>query len=356
MLAEARCGRLTRGTCCQNIIILCGSTRYSGNTSPKKGQYLEDGKGHNLVWNHLRVLQQVHVQLCWQRHVVAIWPGEHAVKISSFVLGRPDIQATLPRWQLARTWPWGNWAAFPFLPTTQESRELPRSNCERCLVRIWGELFVFDCVATKISGKCWLHLPRRLFHSPKCHENILEIFAQQFPHAFSCKSLWGEFGKWDIFSFFLRDQRQSAITSPSQTAKRFLLAKIGDRQPRTIPNIPPSSSGGILVGVVCELSEPNKKAKYAPPPVLHSRCWSSILWGWCVDSRPEKSGSLLPDQHCREHVWQKCLEHFNRLSSPQTESAWQSGRSLESIFRFPLCMSACVFNSKRKMDSISACM
>ena len=35
--------------------------------------------------------------------------------------------------------------------------------------------------------------------------------------------------------------------------------------------------------VVCELSEPNKKAKYAPPLVLHSRCWSSILWGWCVD-------------------------------------------------------------------------
>ena len=26
-----------------------------------------------------------------------------------------------------------------------------------------------------------------------------------------------------------------------------------------------------------------KKAKYTQPPVLHSRCWSSILWGSCVD-------------------------------------------------------------------------
>ena len=34
----------------------------------------------------------------------------------------------------------------------------------------------------------------------------------------------------------------------------------------------PSSSGGTFGGVVCELSEPKKKAKYAPPPILHSRC------------------------------------------------------------------------------------
>ena len=34
----------------------------------------------------------------------------------------------------------------------------------------------------------------------------------------------------------------------------------------------PSSSSGNFGGVVCELSEPKKKAKYAPPPVLHSRC------------------------------------------------------------------------------------
>ena len=45
------------------------------------------------------------------------------------------------------------------------------------------------------------------------------------------------------------------------------------------PHKRPSSSGGIFGGVVCELSEPKEKAKYAPPPLLQSRCWSSILWG-----------------------------------------------------------------------------
>ena len=49
------------------------------------------------------------------------------------------------------------------------------------------------------------------------------------------------------------------------------------------PHKSPSSSGGTFGGGVCEMSEPKKKAKYAPPPVLHSWCWSSILWGWCVD-------------------------------------------------------------------------
>ena len=56
--------------------------------------------------------------------------------------------------------------------------------------------------------------------------------------------------------------------SPSHTGPR-----IGDREPRTIPtkDLPHQVvlGGG---GVVCELSEPKKKAKYAPPPVLHSRC------------------------------------------------------------------------------------
>ena len=60
---------------------------------------------------------------------------------------------------------------------------------------------------------------------------------------------------------------------------------LGDREPRTIPtkDLPYQViclEGG---GVVCELPEPKEKAKYAPPPVLHSRCWSSILWGCCVD-------------------------------------------------------------------------
>ena len=58
--------------------------------------------------------------------------------------------------------------------------------------------------------------------------------------------------------------------------------KIGDRQPRTIPT-KDLHQMVFLGGVVCEFLEPKKKAKYAPPLVLHSRCWSSILWGWCVD-------------------------------------------------------------------------
>ena len=38
------------------------------------------------------------------------------------------------------------------------------------------------------------------------------------------------------------------------------------------PHKRPSPSGGIFGGVVCELSEPKEKKKYAPPPFLHSRC------------------------------------------------------------------------------------
>ena len=40
---------------------------------------------------------------------------------------------------------------------------------------------------------------------------------------------------------------------------------------------------GISRGVVYELSEPNRTAKCIPPPGLHWRCSSWVLWGWCAD-------------------------------------------------------------------------
>ena len=43
------------------------------------------------------------------------------------------------------------------------------------------------------------------------------------------------------------------------------------------------------------LEEPKKKAKDAPRPVLHSRCWSSNLWGWCVDFMVLKACFAAPE-------------------------------------------------------------
>ena len=40
---------------------------------------------------------------------------------------------------------------------------------------------------------------------------------------------------------------------------------------------------GISKGVVYELSEPKRGAKCIPPPGLHWRCSSWLLWGWCAD-------------------------------------------------------------------------
>ena len=40
---------------------------------------------------------------------------------------------------------------------------------------------------------------------------------------------------------------------------------------------------GISKGVVCKLSEPKRTAKCIPPPGLHCRCSSWLLWGWCAD-------------------------------------------------------------------------
>ena len=54
-----------------------------------------------------------------------------------------------------------------------------------------------------------------------------------------------------------RPQGQKSVQKSLKTVS------VGDRQPR--------SSRGIFGGVVCEFSEPKRKAKYAPPPVLHSR-------------------------------------------------------------------------------------
>ena len=68
----------------------------------------------------------------------------------------------------------------------------------------------------------------------------------------------------------------SPKTSPTSLWKSLVLmsvaaVRIGDREPRTIPT-KDLLHQVVFLGVVCELSEPRKKAKYAPPPVLHSRC------------------------------------------------------------------------------------
>ena len=59
---------------------------------------------------------------------------------------------------------------------------------------------------------------------------------------------------------------------PSPHEATGLPSAIGDRQPRTIPTKDLPHQVVFGGGVVCELSGPKKNAKYAPPPVLHSRC------------------------------------------------------------------------------------
>ena len=52
------------------------------------------------------------------------------------------------------------------------------------------------------------------------------------------------------------------------------------------PHKRPSSSRGIFEGMVCELSEPKKKAKYAPPPQFYSRFCASPGEGRCWQPTP----------------------------------------------------------------------
>ena len=58
----------------------------------------------------------------------------------------------------------------------------------------------------------------------------------------------------------------------SEVLKIRVPQKVVGRQPRTIPTKDLPHRVVFLGGVVCELSEPKKKAKHAPPPVLHSQC------------------------------------------------------------------------------------
>ena len=55
----------------------------------------------------------------------------------------------------------------------------------------------------------------------------------------------------------------------STPQKPLLRSLVGDRQPRTIPTKDLLHQVVLWGGVVCGFSEPKKKAKYAPPPVLH---------------------------------------------------------------------------------------
>ena len=89
------------------------------------------------------------------------------------------------------------------------------------------------------------------------------------------------------------------------------------RGPRTThhPHKRPSLWGAIFGGVVCELSEPKKKAKYAPPPVLHLQCWSSILWGWRVDF----AVWYFPFQHSKPLP----ASQISALAWPMVSDFWQ---------------------------------
>ena len=82
----------------------------------------------------------------------------------------------------------------------------------------------------------------------------------------------------------------------------------------------PSSSRWSFMGVVCELLEPKKNAKYAPPPVLHSRNLDRrFLWGWCVDFPVRflvRKGPLgLPEQH-------PPFSSFSSISAEQSPFFW----------------------------------
>ena len=66
-------------------------------------------------------------------------------------------------------------------------------------------------------------------------------------------------------------RRNSSCNSSCDAIARNGRRTIGDRQPRTIPTKDLLLQAVFWGGVVCEFSEPKKKAKYAPPPVLHSR-------------------------------------------------------------------------------------
>ena len=63
----------------------------------------------------------------------------------------------------------------------------------------------------------------------------------------------------------------------------FGLPAIGDHQPYTATHEELWIKKGISKGVVYELSEPKRTAKCTPPPGLHWRCSSWLLWGWCAD-------------------------------------------------------------------------
>ena len=75
----------------------------------------------------------------------------------------------------------------------------------------------------------------------------------------------------------------AAKNSESSAGERSLSSKRGDHQPYTTTTKCFRSKRGIFEGVVYELSEPKRAAKYTPPPGLHWQCSSWLLWGWCAD-------------------------------------------------------------------------
>ena len=165
-----------------------------------------------------------------------------------------------------------------------------RSTCDYCLLgSLFREVRVFKVGSVAGGPDANPRTKRQIFKwTPFCFEGSLRE---------------GKLGGFPLFfrkgPDFVAHSFREYVLSEGQQRRKGQIGKIPKtgkvpkrteedkyRGPRTThhPQKRPSSSGGIFGGVVCELSEPKKKAaKYAPPPVSHSRCCSSILWGWCVD-------------------------------------------------------------------------
>ena len=119
---------------------------------------------------------------------------------------------------------------------------------------------------------------------------------------------------------------------PERPGKR---SQIGGREPRTIATKDLPHSLVFLRGW-CANCQNLRKRQCAPPPVLHSRCWSSILWGWYGDFaiwlRAFPGISLegtvgIPPNPIVQGTWcfQKNFQNSLHLSMPGDASFFRNG-------------------------------